>query len=65
MVKGQRMAGGYKILLALYVGDKAYLTVSAQELRTIRDCLLRWRNKLISEGRIADPIDEMLERLVA
>jgi hypothetical protein len=44
---------------------KVYLTVSAQELRMIRDCLLRWRNKLISEGRITDPVDEMLERLMA
>ena len=43
---------------------KVYLTVSAQELRMIRDCLLRWRNKLISEGRITDPVDEMLERLL-
>jgi hypothetical protein len=44
---------------------KIYLTVSALELRMIRNCLLRWRNKLISEGRITDPIDEMLERLLA
>jgi len=44
---------------------KVYLTVSAWELLMIRDCLMRWRNKLISEGRITDPIDEMLERLMA
>lgn len=44
---------------------KVYLMVSASELRMIRDCLMRWRNKLISEGRITDPIDEMLERLMA
>ena len=43
---------------------KVYLTVSNQELRTICTCLLCWRNKLISEGRITDPIDEMLERLM-
>jgi len=42
---------------------KVYLSVSSQELRMICACLMRWRNKLISEGRITDPIDEMLERL--
>lgn len=43
---------------------KVYLTVSYQELRMIRDSLLRWRNKLIAEECITDPIDEMLERLM-
>lgn len=42
---------------------KVYLTVSAQEMRLIRGCLMRWRNALIAEGRITDPIDEMLVRL--
>ena len=42
---------------------KVHLTLSVRELRMIRDSLLRWRNKLITEGRITDPIDEMLERL--
>ena len=44
---------------------KVYLKVSAQELRMICAYLLRWRNKLISEGQSTDPIDEMLERLMA
>ena len=44
---------------------KVYLKVSAQELRMIRDCLMRWRNKLIADGHITDPIDEILERLMA
>lgn len=42
---------------------KVYLTVTCQELRMIQDSLLRWRNKLIAEGHITDPIDEILERL--
>lgn len=44
---------------------KVYLSVSHEELRMITACLMRWRNKLISEGRITDPIDEILERLIA
>lgn len=44
---------------------KVYLSVSHEELRMITACLMRWRNKLISEGRITDPIDEILERLLA
>lgn len=43
---------------------KVYLTVSTPELRVIRRCLMRWRNKLIAEGHITDPIDEMLEKLM-
>lgn len=43
---------------------KIYLTLTCQELRMIRDSLLRWRNKLIAEGHITDLIDEMLERLM-
>ena len=42
---------------------KVYITVLAQEMRLIRSCLMRWRNALIAEGHITDPIDEMLVRL--
>ena len=44
---------------------KVYLTLSLQEYALLRGCLLRWRNKLLSEGRHPDPVDELLERLMA
>ena len=40
-----------------------YLYVSDAELRLIRVSLLALRNRLISEGRYTDPVDEMLIKL--
>ena len=44
---------------------KVYLTLNIQEYALLRGCLLRWRNKLLSEGRHPDPVDELLARLLA
>ena len=43
---------------------KVILEVTAAELRMIRESLLALRNRLISEGRYTDPVDEMLMRLM-
>ena len=43
---------------------KVYLTLSIQEYTLLRGCLLRWRNKLLSDGKRPDPVDELLERLM-
>ncbi len=44
---------------------KVVVEVTAAELRLMRESLLALRNKLISEGRHTDPIDEMLMKLMA
>ena len=41
-----------------------YLRVTAAELRLICDSLLALRNRLISEGRYTDPVDEMLMKIM-
>ena len=41
---------------------KVYLTLNGQEYALLRGCLLRWRNKLLLEGKHPDPVDELLER---
>ena len=43
---------------------KVILEVTAAELRIILASLLALRNKLLSEGRYTDPIDEMLLKLM-
>lgn len=44
---------------------KVYLTLSRREYVLLRECLLRWRNKLLAQGRCASPVDELLENLLA
>ena len=44
--------------------NKVILEVTAAELRIILASLLVLRNKLLSEGRYTDPIDEMLLKLM-
>jgi len=44
---------------------KVCIEVSNAELRMIRNSLMNWRNRLISEGRHTDPIDEILIKLMA
>ncbi|MBQ2086050.1 MAG: hypothetical protein II464_07265 [Oscillospiraceae bacterium] len=44
--------------------NKVILEVTAAELRIILASLLALRNKLLSEGRYTDPIDEMLLKLM-
>lgn len=46
-------------------GKMVKVEVTAAELRLIRESLLALRNKLISEGRYTDPLDEMLIKLMA
>ena len=41
-----------------------YLTVSAAELRLIRDSLLALRNRLLSEGRYTDAVDDLLIKIL-
>ena len=43
---------------------KVKVAVTAAELRLIHESLLVLRNRLISEGRYTDPVDEMLIKLV-
>ena len=43
---------------------KVIVEVTAAELRIIRVSLLALRNRLISEGRYTDPVDEMLMKLI-
>lgn len=42
---------------------KVIVEVSAAEYRLILASLLALRNRLISEGRYTDPVDEMLIKL--
>ena len=42
---------------------KVIVEVTAAELRLIRASLLALRNRLISEGRYTDPVDEMLMKV--
>ena len=44
---------------------KVYVEISNAELRMLRNSLLNWRNRLISEGRHTDLIDEILIKLMA
>lgn len=44
---------------------KIQLRLNDADYRTIRDCLLEWRNKLIAEGRYTDAIDEVLPKFLA
>lgn len=43
---------------------KVYLTLNSREYVLLRECLLRWRNKLLSQGKHPDPVDELLARLM-
>ena len=40
--------------------ESVFLQVDDAEYRLIRDSLLRWRNKLVAQGRYADPINDLL-----
>ncbi len=42
---------------------KVIVEVSAAEYRLILESLLALRNRLISDGRYTDPVDEMLMKL--
>ncbi len=42
---------------------KVIIEVTATDLRLIHESLMVLRNRLISEGRYTDPVDEMLVKL--
>jgi hypothetical protein len=44
---------------------KVCVELSNAELRMLRNSLISLRNRLISEGRHTDPIDEILIKLLA
>ena len=39
------------------------LEITYKELQMLRRYLLIWRNKLLSQGHITDPVDELLVKL--
>ena len=41
------------------------LQLTDDEYRLIRRCLLDWRNRLIAQGRSAEPLNELLIKLLA
>lgn len=43
---------------------KIYLEVTSAELQMLRASLMTWRNKLLTQGRHTDPIDEMIAKLL-
>lgn len=44
--------------------QKVYLEVTSEELQMLRASLMTWRNKLLTQGRHTDPIDEMIAKLL-
>lgn len=42
---------------------KVCLELTSAELQMLRGCLMTWRNRLLTQGRHTDPIDEMLVKL--
>lgn len=43
---------------------KVYLSLTGEERRFIRDVLMQWRNRLISQGKEHGPVDELLLKLM-
>lgn len=39
------------------------LEITYKELQMLRRYLLVWRNKLLAQGHITDPVDELLVKL--
>lgn len=39
------------------------LEITYKELQMLRRYLLIWRNKLLAQGNITDPVDELLVKL--
>ena len=44
--------------------DKKVITLNAKELRLLKTAMLHFRNKIISEGKPADDINELLLSLM-
>ena len=44
---------------------KVYLELTDKEYRLVRKYLMDWRNKLTAQGRNAEPVTELLVKLMA
>ena len=44
---------------------KVCLELTDGEYRLVRKCLMDWRNKLTKQGKCADPVNELLAKLMA
>ncbi len=44
---------------------RVYLQFTDDEYRLVRKCLMDWRNKLTAQGRSAEPVNELLAKLMA
>ena len=42
-----------------------YLELTDKEYRRLREYLMDWRNKLTKQGKCADPVNELLAKLMA
>ena len=45
--------------------ERVFLYLSDHDFRLICESILRWRNKLTAHGKCADPINELLGKLLA
>ena len=43
--------------------ERIQLEITYKELQMLRRYLLIWRNKLLAQGHITDPVDELLVKL--
>lgn len=44
---------------------RVYLQLTDDEYRLLRNYLMDWRNKLTAQGRCAEPVNELLIKLMA
>lgn len=44
---------------------RVYLQLTDDEYRLLRNYLMDWRNKLTAQGRSAEPVNELLIKLMA
>lgn len=44
---------------------RIFLQLTDDEYQLVRRCLIDWRNKLTAQGRSAEPVNELLAKLLA
>ena len=44
---------------------RVFLHLTDDEYRLVRKCLMDWRNKLTAQGKCAEPVNELLAKLLA
>ena len=44
---------------------KVWIELTDEEYRLVHECLMDWRNKLTKQGKCADPVNELLAKLMA